>query len=70
MDDEKYLTRKEASAYLGSIGCPVAVQTLANMASNQNAGDGPEFISSGWRTLRYAKSELDSWAHRRMRRGR
>lgn len=68
MADDKYLTRKEASAYLASIGCPVAVNTLANMAANHNAGDGPPFVAIGWRTLRYLQSDLDAWAKRRTRR--
>lgn len=64
----EYFTRKEAAEYLTSIGCPTAPQTLANLASNGNAGGGPPFITSGWRTLRYARTELDAWAKRRIKR--
>jgi len=57
-----WMTRKEAAAYLTSIGCPVSPKTLANRASNSNAGDGPPFVSSGWRSIRYAQADLDLWA--------
>lgn len=66
--EDEYLTRREASAYLKSIGDPLAVQTLANMAANNNAGGGPPFISIGWRTLRYPKKALNAWAAARKRR--
>lgn len=63
-----WLTRKEASAYLFSMGCPISVSTLANMAANENAGRGPPFTRAGWRIVRYLKRDLDEWARRRIER--
>lgn len=63
-----WLTRKEASIYLGSQGCPVSAATLCNMAGNNNAGGGPAYTASGWKTIRYKRSDLDDWVRRRARR--
>lgn len=56
------LDRREAAAYLASKGITIAVQTLANMASNNNAGRGPAFTRIGWRSVSYSKADLDAWA--------
>lgn len=61
-----WLTREEAAAYLGRIGCPISGKTLANYAANGNAGHGPAFVRSGWRTVRYRQSDLESWARASM----
>lgn len=66
MADEEFLSRKAASIYLNKIGCPVAPQTLANMASNDNARRGPPFIRYRWRTVRYRRTDLDIWAKQEM----
>jgi hypothetical protein len=61
---EIWLTREEAAAYLRRIGCPISGKTLANYAANGNAGHGPAYRRSGWRTVRYCQSDLDSWVQR------
>jgi hypothetical protein len=63
---QEYMTRKEAAEYLTSLGCPVSPNTLANKAANNNQGRGPEFIASGWKTVRYARAALDKWAKTRV----
>ncbi len=61
-----WLTRQEAAAYLTELGFPIAAKTLANMASNENAGGGPVFTRSGWRTVRYRHEALEEWSRRRI----
>lgn len=65
--EDKYLTRKEAAAYLASIGCPLAPKTLANLAANNNAGNGPPFIHRGRGERHYPVSGLREWAQRAAR---
>jgi len=65
--NEPLLNRKEAARYLNSLGYTIAPQTLAEMASNNNAGKGPKFIKFGWAQVKYRRSELDAWAKSRMR---
>lgn len=55
------LDRREAVAYLASKGVHIAMQTLANMASNNNAGRGPAYTRIGWRAVSYSKADLDAW---------
>jgi hypothetical protein len=62
--ESDFLSRKEASAYLAKIGCPLSVQTLANLAANQNAGNGPPFLRIRKKIVRYQKSLLDEWAYK------
>jgi hypothetical protein len=57
----QYLCRKEAAAYLTSLGCAISGNTLRNRAKHNNAGKGPPFTRFGWRTVRYAKADLDEW---------
>ena len=64
---EHLLSRKEAARHLTSLGYTIAPQTLAEMASNNNAGKGPPFVKFGWSQVKYRKSELDNWAKSRMR---
>lgn len=56
------LSRKEAATYLESIGCRISVSTLANMAAGANARKGPPFTRFRWRTVVYARPDLDAWA--------
>lgn len=67
-EPDDWLSRKEAALYLTSIGCPLSHQTLANLASNDNAMGGPSFTRIGWRTIRYQRRDLDTWAHKRVQR--
>lgn len=62
--DKEWLSRKEAAAFLESIGCPVSPRSLANMASNNNAGKGPSFQRTRWKIVRYRKRDLEEWAYR------
>ena len=63
--DKEWLSRKEAAIYLDQIGCPLTAKTLANMASNNNAGNGPSFTRNGWKTVLYKRDDLDAWAKKR-----
>lgn len=64
---DRLLSRKEASVYLESIGCPrVSVRTLESWAANNNAGRGPPFTKLR-RSVGYRKSDLDEWAYREAR---
>ena len=67
---ETWLTREQAAQFLNTLGCPFTVGYLAKMAAERNAGDGPPFTRSGWRTVRYAKSDLEAWAKRKLERVR
>ena len=58
----EWLTRKEAAAYLTSIGCSIAAKTLANLACRHGGQAGPPYVARGWRTVRYRRADLDDWA--------
>jgi hypothetical protein len=60
------LGRKEAAQYLTSIGYPITVRTLANRATDNNAGGGPPRTKSGKR-VKYKRSDLDEWVKGRER---
>lgn len=70
MDNDEWLTRKEAATYLKSLGIPIGDRTLGNKAANNNAGNGPAFYSFGWNMVRYKKADLDAWAKGRIRKVR
>lgn len=61
-----WLTRKQAALYLSSLGCKISVQSLANKASNNNAGGGPSFTRHGWNLVFYQRKDLDVWAQSRI----
>ncbi len=65
-NDNEWLTRKEAAEYLTSLGCPMAARTLENLACNNNAGSGPSYRRTGWRTVRYYTPDLEKWAKARV----
>lgn len=65
---EGWMSRKEAARFLTSIGHPTTAQRLANMAKNNNAGKGPSFTRTGWRSVYYLESDLRVWAARRTER--
>lgn len=58
---EIWLTRKAAAIYLSDRGVPMKHEYLAKLALPENKGKGPKFLKSGWRTVRYAVSELDNF---------
>ena len=55
--EQRYLSRREASAHLTSLGLPVAVRTLAKFAVY---GGGPAFVRFG-RAVRYPREALEVW---------
>lgn len=60
-----WLSRKQAAAYLHSLGWSVGVRTMENWAANNNAGGGPAFTRFGWKTVKYLKEDLDTWSEAR-----
>ena len=67
-DPRYWLNRKQASEYLGRVGCPVAPQTLANMAANGNSGGGPPYTKIARKIVRYHRDDLREWANQNARR--
>jgi hypothetical protein len=63
--EKDFLNRKEAANYLTRIGYPIAPQTLAKYACNNNAGGGPSFSRQSWKSIVYARADLDDWRRRR-----
>jgi hypothetical protein len=57
-DNDRPMPPNEASVFLGGIGFPIAVTTLAH---KRVAGDGPQFLKFGSRVF-YRPSALRSWA--------
>lgn len=64
----QWYTRKEAAAFLCSIGCPISPKTLSNLASNDNRLGGPSFTRVRWNVVRYTPIDLRHWAERQARR--
>jgi hypothetical protein len=62
MVESDWLCTKEASSYLKTIGCFISPKTLANLRNNNNAGKGPTFSRTRWKTVRYLKADLQAWA--------
>lgn len=63
--DEVWLTRKAAAIYLSRLGVAMKHEYLAKLALPENKGKGPKYLKSGWRTVRYSKTELDAFAKRK-----
>jgi hypothetical protein len=63
--EKEWLSRKEAARYLLRFGVKLTPKTLANLASNQNAGNGPSFTRDGWKTVQYRPCDLEAWAKAR-----
>lgn len=61
MSPEDWLSRKEASAYLHMIGCPIGPRALATMAENGNQGGGPPYTRIRNRIVRYQRKDLRAW---------
>lgn len=59
-----FFSRKEASTFLESLGCPISPRALERMAANGNAGDGPPYLRVKWRHVRYKRVDLINWAVR------
>lgn len=65
-DQIVWLGRKQASAFLETLGITAAPATMAKWGANNNAGEGPPFFRDGWSHVRYRKDELETWAKKRM----
>lgn len=63
-NDQEWLTRKEATTLLAQLGYPLATQTLANLATNDNKSGGPPFRRFRRKTVRYNRSALIAWARK------
>ena len=64
------LSRKAAAIYLQKMGCATSAGTLATLACNGNSGKGPPHIvyrRKGRNFVSYRRSDLDSWAAKRVR---
>lgn len=70
LKEDSWLSRKEASAYLKTLGFPLAPATLAKMAANGNQGNGPPFTRFRWSTVRYRMSDLAAWVEKQSERVR
>lgn len=68
IESRNWLNRKEAAQYLMARGIRISAKTLTNMASNNNAGRGPPFIRFRWKSVQYARVDLDAWIERERRR--
>jgi hypothetical protein len=62
VSEKIYLSRKEASRFLASLGLSVAPSTLAKYAT---VGGGPRFRHFG-RQVKYLMSDLIAWAMARL----
>lgn len=65
---KEWLSRKDAATFLEGIGCPIAPATLARMAYDNNARNGPPYTVVSHRIIRYSVSDLKKWAANRTRR--
>lgn len=66
LSDIPTLTRKQAAAYLTSLGCRITARTLEVLACNNNKGGGPAYTRIGWKMVLYSQSDLQTWARKRM----
>lgn len=65
---ERSLTRKGAANFLTKLGFPISAKTLRNMASNANAGGGPAFYKTDWRSVYYRQDDLIAWVADKVKR--
>jgi hypothetical protein len=63
----RWLTRKEAADLLDTLGCPIAPQRLAQLACI-HPYEGPPFIKSRGKVVRYNIDEVQKWALAHMKR--
>ncbi len=61
-DNKEFLNRKDCSRYLECLGLKLAPKTLANLAANNNGGDGPPFVRTRWSKVFYNRAEVEAWA--------
>ncbi len=60
--EKKYLSRREAAAYVSAQGLELALGTLQKMAT---VGGGPRYAIFGKRAV-YTKTDLDAWIEERL----
>lgn len=66
MAEAEFLSRKEASRFLESLGCPITPRALEKMANNNNEGNGPPYLRFRWRHVRYKRADLIAWSQKEM----
>lgn len=66
MADQQFFTRKQAAAYLHSLGLFLSAGTLKNYATHENAGRGPPFTRYRGFKVVYAKADLETWARKQV----
>ena len=54
-----WLSRKEAAAFLRSLGYPMSPATLARLAIK---GRGPRYTRFGWQRASYSRDDVAAWA--------
>lgn len=64
--EKRWFSRKEAAVFLTKIGFSISPRTLQKLAVHNNALKGPPFLKTGWRTVRYDRSDLEEWANKRI----
>lgn len=62
MKENIYYTKREAAAYLCSLGLPVAEKSLSKYIT---IGNGPNYQKFGRRVV-YTKDNLEKWANGRL----
>jgi hypothetical protein len=67
-DQREYLDRKECARYLSELGINIAPKTLANLAANSNAGNGPPFVRTRWSRIYYNRADVKRWADKQTER--
>lgn len=60
-DKQEYLTRGECAEFLRLQGMRVSERHLANLAANNNAGEGPPFYRTRWTKVFYSREEVVTW---------
>ena len=64
----KWLTRKEAADFLDTLGCPISPKRLATLVCQPGDYQGPPFVRSRGKVIRYHMDEVRTWALKRMER--
>lgn len=67
-ESKPWLNRKEAAAFLSTLGYTISPQYLSHLAANGNAKGGPPYTKFGTQAVRYQKSDLREWLQARTRR--
>lgn len=60
-DKHDYLTRGQTAEYLRAQGMRCSERHLANLAANNNAGNGPPYYRTRWTKVFYSREEVAKW---------